>query len=547
MDIKWVLLLVCNTLDTPSNHQRITSFKQIKTLNMRVVLSRRVLRFAVFVTLSFFFLLFFVSNTASISKSDGILGNFQLPDMSQYIFHAGEPQLGSANLTDPFGMSESTQNKLEALRAELNDKDSLINQRLRKEQEFRFLESQNIESFNALISNNLNDFDFNTNLQGLSDEDILKQSEIPAKQKEADKLKLEKAIAAQKSSIEKPGKDDLNKYLGVSYANVGKRPKACFLFVLHQHLKFQTVEQIVKSVTELEEKFNSKFRYPYVFIAETEFTPEEKQLITTEIKSKVDVQFGVIPKKLVDYPEWIDQNKAAAGRSKLYNTPFGSSESFKLMQRYLSGFLWQHDLLANFDWYWRIEPNISLYCDMQYDIFRWMQDTGSVYSFIYSEKTEQDAVSSIWKSTKRFWKEKPNYVVKNNLERFGWKNNGQDYNLCYFLSTLEVGNLNYWRSPTYKDYFDFIDHEGGIFYERWTDEVIRTLALTNHVDKTKIHFFQEIALSYDGKLNCPIDNFVWKDNNCNCDQGDDFTFSTNSCTVRYYDERKIKKPDGWNS
>ena len=41
--------------------------------------------------------------------------------------------------------------------------------------------------------------------------------------------------------------------------------------------------------------------------------------------------------------------------------------------RYFSGFFQHHPLLQQFDYYWRMEPDVHYYCDLDYDPFIFMQ------------------------------------------------------------------------------------------------------------------------------------------------------------------------------
>ena len=48
-------------------------------------------------------------------------------------------------------------------------------------------------------------------------------------------------------------------------------------------------------------------------------------------------------------------------------------ESYHHMCRYYSGFFHLHPLLKEFDYYWRMEPDVHYYCDLDYDPFLYMQ------------------------------------------------------------------------------------------------------------------------------------------------------------------------------
>lgn len=47
--------------------------------------------------------------------------------------------------------------------------------------------------------------------------------------------------------------------------------------------------------------------------------------------------------------------------------------------RFQSGFFFRHPLLDEFDYYWRIEPYVDYYCDVDYDVFKFMRNNGKKY------------------------------------------------------------------------------------------------------------------------------------------------------------------------
>ena len=119
------------------------------------------------------------------------------------------------------------------------------------------------------------------------------------------------------------------------------------------------------------------------------------------------------------------------------------------------------------------------------------------------------------------------------------------YNLCHFWSNFEIGNLNLWRSPAYRDYFETLDRSGGFFYERWGDAPVHSIAASVFLPKSYIHYFSDIGYHHPPYDNCPLDNKVWKENNCECDQNNDFTFKGYACGRQYYDAAGIERPSYW--
>lgn len=48
------------------------------------------------------------------------------------------------------------------------------------------------------------------------------------------------------------------------------------------------------------------------------------------------------------------------------------------MCRFQSGFFFRHPLTMDLEYYWRVEPGIKLYCDIDYDPFLFMQMNNKV-------------------------------------------------------------------------------------------------------------------------------------------------------------------------
>lgn len=336
-----------------------------------------------------------------------------------------------------------------------------------------------------------------------------------------------------------------------SYINHrGSPPKACFVSLITER---DSMTQILQSIDEVQVKFNKNFAYPWVFISQGELDGMKQEMIRQAITDSmngdpelINIKFAEIPADEWVYPEWIDENKAAESLISLANVPDGDSRAVRYQARYFAGFFWRHPVLDEFDWYWRVDPGIKLYCDIDHDLFRWMQDEGKVFGFTLSMSEAKEANEKIWDVTKNFAKDFPKFISENNFKSFITKKDSEDFNNCEFTSNFEIGNLNFYRSPAYRKFFNYIDEEGGIFYWKWSDSIIHTIGLSMLLPKDKIHFFENIGFHYDKYNNCPLNDDIWNQYNCNCDQGNDFTFRSGSCGGHYFDIMKKDKPEGWD-
>lgn len=302
------------------------------------------------------------------------------------------------------------------------------------------------------------------------------------------------------------------------------------------------VWSIASSIQGVEDRFNHRYHYDWVFFNDEEFSEEFINVTKRLISGKVF--YEVIPKKHWSYPSWVDQDLAKAGRDKLVseNIIYGGSESYRHMCRFESGFFWQQPIMDKYKYYWRVEPDTKLFCDIDNDLFKEMADNKYKYGFAISMLEFEKTIPTLWQHTKKFISDNPSYVAKDNLEKFITTNDGETYNLCHFWSNFEIADLDFWRSQAYRDYFDYLDSTGGFFYERWGDAPIHSIAASLFLKKSEIHYFGQVGYFHPPFTNCPSDKAVHAKGNCVCNPADTFTWQGYSCTGHYFNVQGLKRP-----
>ncbi|KAI3402556.2 KRE2 [Candida oxycetoniae] len=303
--------------------------------------------------------------------------------------------------------------------------------------------------------------------------------------------------------------------------------------------------KLIESIREVEDRFNRKYNYDWVFFNDKEFSQEFKDLTTSIVSGKT--KYGLVPKEHWSYPDWIDLQKAEDSRKtmKLNKIIYGDSESYRHMCRFESGFFWRNELLDEYDWYWRVEPEIKIYCDLDYDLFKYMEDNDKVYGFTISIYEFEKTIPTLWQHTKDFIKKNPQYLAENNFMDFISDDGGETYNLCHFWSNFEIASLKFWRSEAYTKYFEYLDKTGGFFYERWGDAPIHSIAAALFLPKDKIHYFEDVGYRHGVYAQCPLNNEFRYKHKCHCNPNDDFTFRGYSCGKKYFEKMGLVKPVEW--
>lgn len=292
-------------------------------------------------------------------------------------------------------------------------------------------------------------------------------------------------------------------------------------------------DSAVRSIRELEDKFNKKFKYPWVLLNEEPFSDEFKKRISNVVSG--EVHFGEIPHDHWYQPDWIDEEKATAARKKMEDDHiiYGGSLSYRNMCRFNSGFFYRHPILQNYKWYWRVEPDVHFHCDIDFDPFAYMQENNKVYGFTITMYEYLATIPTLWETVQNFIKENPQYVAENNAVNYLSDNGGSSFNLCHFWSNFEIADMDFWRGEAYSKFFDHLDKTGGFYYERWGDAPVHSIAVSLFTRKDQIHFFDDIGYEHNPYTHCPRGPGKWEKGKCSCNPDHSFDYDGYSCMKQW--------------
>ncbi|KAF7559053.1 hypothetical protein G7046_g5105 [Stylonectria norvegica] len=273
----------------------------------------------------------------------------------------------------------------------------------------------------------------------------------------------------------------------------------------------EEVDDMVQSMLDLERTWNSKFNYPWTFFNDVPFSEEFKKKTSAATKAKCN--YELIPDEHWDTPSWIDDQIYAESTKVLEEkgVQYAKMISYHKMCRWNSGLFYKHPALKDTRYYWRVEPNVHFFCDVDYDVFRYMHDNNKTYGFTINLYDDPKTVPTLWPETVKFLAEHPDYLhdtsamkwVTDDVRRPDHNKKAHGYSTCHFWSNFEVGDMAFWRSKKYEDYFNHLDRTGGFFYERWGDAPVHSIALGLFEDASKIHWFRDIGYQHIPFFNCP--------------------------------------------
>ncbi|RPA98168.1 glycosyl transferase [Choiromyces venosus 120613-1] len=250
------------------------------------------------------------------------------------------------------------------------------------------------------------------------------------------------------------------------------------------------LDGVIQSVKSIERHFNRWYNYPYVFLNDEEFNETFKSTIINYTSGSVE--FGSIPKTMWGFPDWVDKDEATESIAKQGDAAimYGGMASYHHMCRFYSGFFYKHELLAKYEWYWRLEPEIKYFCDITYDPFLHMQRQNKTYGFTIAVKELKETVPNIFRYASA-------YKRNNNIQTT------EAYNMCHFWSNFEIARLDFFRSEKYEKFFETMDRSGGFWTERWGDAPIHSLATGVLLEPSDIHYFRDFGYRHTTIQHCP--------------------------------------------
>ncbi|KAI1403902.1 glycolipid 2-alpha-mannosyltransferase-domain-containing protein [Hypoxylon fuscum] len=297
------------------------------------------------------------------------------------------------------------------------------------------------------------------------------------------------------------------------------RPKAAFISLVRN----EELQDMVASIQQVESRFNGReaHRYDWVFFNNEEFTEEFKAAVSNATSSKC--YFERIPEENWSIPPWIDVTRFDVGRQFMGGIGVGKAwlQSYHHMCRWNAGIFAMEKRLADYDWFWRVEPAVKFYCNINYDVFRFMQDNDMAYGFNMAILDDARSFPSLWERTKTFIDRNEELVDED--ADYNWllhdaedrddtirPNTGAEealgdgeYNNCQFYSNFEVGSLNFFRGKEHRSYFNHLDRAGGFYYERFGDAPVHTLSVSMFLPKARIWHFRDIGYAHGLCEQCP--------------------------------------------
>ncbi|KAF9347580.1 alpha 1,2-mannosyltransferase 2.4.1 [Mortierella sp. AD094] len=179
----------------------------------------------------------------------------------------------------------------------------------------------------------------------------------------------------------------------------------------------ESLQDARETIRQVEDRFNRGRNYPWVVISPLPLTARSQNL--TKQLSKGTMTFGTIPHEQWRLPKWIDAAKVRNG--DYANMRLGMNKTSLLMRhkwRYMSGFVAQHELLDQYELFWRVDPGVEIFCDVEEDPMLALKKSGQKFAWSLSSAVNQAGVPGAWPIIQKIKGAYQNLIPASNDEAF---------------------------------------------------------------------------------------------------------------------------------
>lgn len=229
-----------------------------------------------------------------------------------------------------------------------------------------------------------------------------------------------------------------------------KKKKNCILYLARD--RKDDYECLIRSLFFLKKNFLKENKCDIIIFHEKNY---KKKIIKNVIK--LNIIFIKIRFKTPKYSNNIKKKIPLIYPHHRSDKP-GFSLGYRHMCRFFSGSLYEKKILYDYDYYLRLDTDSFILSKIRYNIFDWAKKNNCHYGFI--EEAVQFDHPTV---TKGLWK------------LFNYPKNIQEGKMFY--TNFELGKISFFKSNSYKKFFNKIDKSAGIFTKRWGDAPIKYIGI----------------------------------------------------------------------
>jgi len=166
-----------------------------------------------------------------------------------------------------------------------------------------------------------------------------------------------------------------------------------------------------------------------------------------------------------------------SGQNRIYDV------GYRHMCRFHAKTVYEQPILTGLEFAWRLDHDSFITREIGYDVFALMREKQMIYGFVKVFRELAKWTTGLWDAANEYIN-----VAAVKTEFYSkWPRNTMYYN------NFEISRLSLWLSDDYQRFINYIDRLGGIYYHRWGDAPIKSIAVAMFVPRHQTHHFKDIG------------------------------------------------------
>ena len=231
------------------------------------------------------------------------------------------------------------------------------------------------------------------------------------------------------------------------------------------------VEMFNRSLDLLEKNVLAFTKDTDVLVYVEESFEEYKSSVQTNLKLRYETIVFEVP----DYPEEIASQipeffpHPTHGSGPVDWGHPGFPMGYRHMCRFFSGEMYKQSSLKEYNYYLRLDTDSFIHTPLNYDIFEWAEENKCYYGCIAPaiQKDNPKVIDGLWSFINDLY---PNTIPEGMM----------------FYTNFEIGNVKWFLTSPYMEFYNEIDKCGGIYTKRWGDAPIKFLGINLFMPKENI-------------------------------------------------------------
>ena len=268
---------------------------------------------------------------------------------------------------------------------------------------------------------------------------------------------------------------DMTKFIQLMNSWPTDKPKGT-IYILANANQFNRPRMLVQSLLKLQEYFLKEFLYPVVIFHEENFRGEVSMVrrgSRIEHIYFMEVTFSIPSFLTKPVPEFAP----CTGRH-----PIG----YRHMCRFHAKMAYEESVFNYVDYALRLDDDSFITGHIHVDLFQQFQDGGYTYGYVFTSLSHEPCTVGLRTAA-------DNYIRDNKITPTFLNDLPLEF---IFYNNFEMSKVSFWKSEEYQKYIDYIDQLGGIYYHRWGDAPVKTLAVAILVPKDQIHHFTDVPYKH---------------------------------------------------